>query len=164
MPYAQCHMPAAAPLTEAEVTSLLSDPMRIDGPVVWRQKSDDVWAETSLRVRHPQRSVDLRVTITVNLLAPSKFSVSLLANGARIRAFDAASSHGNKHTDTNQWRQQPHEHKWTDRCHGSWVQDAIDYPVELEQAFRYFCEKHGIDAARVKWKSLPPVQFGLEGL
>jgi hypothetical protein len=153
---------ASAPLTEAEVDEVLSESMRIEGPVRWVQKSNDVWAEATLQVRHPHRDVSLSLKITVNLLATRKFSFSLLLDSAhRIVGVDVGSGHENRHTDSNRWVDQPHEHRWTDACHGSWARDLDAFPGTLREAFLAFCERMRIEFGGV-WSDPPPAQLGLD--
>lgn len=154
---------AAAPVTEAEVTALLAQPMSVDDPVQWIQKGNDVWAEAALRVRHPNRGINLSVRMTVNLVAPEKFSLSLLLdNSHRIRGIDAGGSHENKHTDSNRWIHQTHEHWWTDACHGSWADAIQSFPQEAEAGLTAFCLRLGI-VFNGEWRNPPGLQLGLEG-
>ncbi len=149
-----------APITEAEIASLLSASMSIDRPVQWVQKSQDVWVEATLPIRHPRSDILLTVKITVNIVARSKYSISLLLNNShRIRGYCHHGSHENKHTDRNNWRHQTHEHLWTDACHGSWARSASDSP-DLRSAFFGFCNRLGIDFAGT-WYD-PPQEFQLE--
>ena len=135
----------AAPLTEAEIDALLAQPMEISGRVQWVQKSNDVWAEATLAVRHPRREVNLTVRMTVNLVASEKFALSLLLdNSQRIRGVDVRGNHENKHTDNNRWVQQTHEHRWTDLCHGTWAAEPEPFPGQPEPPFAAFCGTVGI--------------------
>jgi len=153
---------ASAPLTEAEVAEILLESMRIEGPVRWVQKSSDAWAEATLQVRHPRRDVGLSLKLTVNLLAARKFSFSLLLDSAhRIVGVDVGGGHENRHTDNNRWIDQPHEHRWTDACHGNWACAIDSFPPTLREAFLAFCGRLGIEFAGV-WSDPPPAQLGLD--
>jgi hypothetical protein len=133
------------PVTEAEVRAILAAPMRIRETVQWRRKSNQAWAEATLRVLHPRNDIDLTVKLTVNLLAPEKFTLSVLLNNAqRIYAIDVGGSHENRHTDQNRWVHETHEHRWTDACHGSWACSAGPFPADLRSAFAKFCDRLGI--------------------
>src|SRR3954470_24068793 len=113
---------AGAPVSEAEVRALLVGPLEVGTSVSWKLKSNDSWAEAQLAVRQPLPGATLSVRLTVNLLAPSKYSIILLLNDAhRIRSLDVGGNHQNKHTDQNRWVHQTHEHQWTDACHGAWA-------------------------------------------
>lgn len=152
----------SAPVTEAEVAEILSGAMRIEGPVRWVQKSSDVWAEATLHVRHPRREVALSLKLTVNLLATRKFSFSLLLDSAhRIVGVDVGGGHENRHTDNNRWVDEPHEHVWTDACHGGWARDVGSFPPMLQEAFLAFCDRLGIEFAGA-WSDPPPAQLGFD--
>jgi hypothetical protein len=154
---------ADAPLTEAEAEAILAEPMSIAGPVVWSQKGHESWAEARLKVKHARRDRTLTVVMTVNLFSRRKCSISLLLDNAhRIRGLDVLGSHDNKHTDTNRWRGQTHEHCWTDACRGSWARSTDD-PPDVQQALMVFCERLGI-TFEGEWTDPPPGQWGLEDI
>ncbi|HWP29537.1 MAG TPA: hypothetical protein VNM50_08355 [Chloroflexota bacterium] len=152
----------AAPLNEAEVAAILAQPMRIAGTVQWTQKSHLAYLEAQLPAAHPRADARLSLRITVNARAREKYSVTLLLNGLRIRGLDVGGSHENRHTDRNCWHGQPHEHRWTDRCHDAWA-CAVDEPASLEAAVRDFCGRAGITFAAT-WRDLPGRQLDLEDL
>lgn len=151
----------AAPITETEVTAILSQEMRIDESVQWLPKTDRVYVEASLRVRHPQRNIALTLKLTQNRLAQRKFSISLLLNGAhRIVRLDVNGSHANWHTDSNRWTLQIHEHLWTDACHGQWARSVNVVGNDLLTAFEDFCSRHVI-LFEGRWADPPAMQLGL---
>ncbi|HLA82390.1 MAG TPA: hypothetical protein VJP78_12360 [Thermoleophilia bacterium] len=151
----------SAPVTEAEVRAILSQDTSTDDPVEWWPKSDQAWVEARLHVRHPQPHVNLSLIATVNRLAAHKFSFVLLLNGAhRIVGYDANGSHINTHTDTNEWRMQTHEHRWTDACHGRWACAPPAAPPALREAFHSFCARHGVRFTG-KWSDPRPMQLDL---
>ncbi len=152
----------SAPLTEVEAAAILALPKSIDTPVIWVHKADRLWAEATLPIRQPRGDINLSLKITINLRTREKFSVTLLLNGSlRVRGLCHGGSHDNRHTDRNQWRHQAHEHRWTDRCHGSWACSVNSEP-DLYKALLGFCQRSGIRFAG-QWSDPPGLlQLGLE--
>lgn len=150
-----------APITDAEIAQILSNPLIISESVTWARKNDDSWAEATVHVKHELRGIDLMVKLTANLKDRVKFSVSLLCNGTRIAALDIRGNHANTHTDKNRWVRQTHIHRWTDVCHGSWAYSP-DSPFSEDpaRAFLDFCQQFGIQFLG-QWHD-PPQGFQLE--
>lgn len=152
-----------APITEAEIASILQEKMECKASVNWITKSDHSWYEATLKVSHPRRDVLLELLITVNRREPIKYSVSLILwNNFRIRGMDVNGSHRNTHTDMNEWRHELHKHKWTDMCHASWACTPKDIdPSSIRSAFETFCRECGIVFGG-EWVDPPAVQMDLE--
>jgi hypothetical protein len=152
---------AVPPLTEAEVAAILAGPMVIDQPMVWKQKSNDAWAEAQFTVQSPYRGVLLSLRVNVSVFAMRKYSILLLLNEQRVRALDVGGSHENTHTDNHRWNGRAHEHRWTDACHGGWACAATE-PAGVEQAFRTCCQQWGIRFAGAWVPLSPSVQLGFD--
>lgn len=137
---------AEAPITEREIDQILSETMEILDDVIWQRKQNNVWLESTLKVRHLQRQIKLELRLSVNDLDRDKCSFSLILWGShRIRGLDVAGSHKNNHIDNNRWNQELHKHKWTDACRGSWAYTPQNFPIQtMEESFREFCIECGI--------------------
>jgi len=153
---------AEAPITEHELTQILSQPMEIVDDIVWQRKQNTSWFGAVLKVRHPQRGITLEMRLSVNEMDRGKYSFSILLWGChRIRGIDINGSHKNSHTDNNRWIQELHKHKWTDICHGAWAYTPHDLLAwTMKEDFRSFCDECGI-YFKGRWTDLPPQQATL---
>ncbi len=151
-----------APITEVQVAVLLRQSLLIEDTVNWMPKGDQAYVEATLRVRHGMRGVGLEVKLTANRHDTTKYSFILLMNGnLKLAAWDIGGSHQNKHTDGSKWIRQAHEHRWTDRCHGSWACSIHSLPDGMQEAFLAFCRAFGVDF-RGEWLDPPaPPMKGL---
>lgn len=106
------------PITEAESEALISAQKQIISDVSWSQKSSKSWSTAKLPVEATKGSLQgqLELIITVNTELPSKFSMTLVLNGAHIiRRLDIGGSHSNSSSDRKRWHQQTHKHTWSDQ-------------------------------------------------
>jgi hypothetical protein len=154
-------MPPLGLISAAMVSTVLSQPMTVRGIGKWDVKTNDVFAEATLQVSHPAREITLTLKVTCNLERLNKYTFNLMLNGKPIRRFEACGSHKNTHTDHNKWLRAPHEHVWTDECHGDWARDAKHYPANFNDAFIRFCKSLGIKST-VTWNDPPPRQKSLD--
>jgi hypothetical protein len=150
-------------LTEQQADDIISAPKGISGNVEWAYRPLEGYAKCQLPVNNNLR-MNLKVYGNVNMEEPAIFSFSLILNNAyRIRGLDVNGSHGNKHTDNNEWRGETHKHKWSDRCREAFAYTPMEtmYPNDIGQTFKVFCDECNIDFKGAV-KPLPPKQSGMK--
>lgn len=135
------------PLREVEADSLAGLPKVIRGDIVWSQKSHKSWSESRVDVEGDFKG-QLQLIMTINAEIPSKFSMTLLLNGAYpIRHLDLGGSHTNKCSDGQSWHQSTHKHIWSDVCPPAAQAYTPQNITEtsIEGVFNEFCEECNID-------------------
>lgn len=135
------------PITEGEAEAIINTPKQIINDVSWSQKSKS-WTIAKLPVEIIKVTIKGHVDllITVNTELPSKFSFTLLLNGAfQIRRLDIGGSHLNTSTDKRTWKHEIHKHKWSEEFADSHAYTPLDITEEsIQQSFTQFCSECNI--------------------
>lgn len=154
---------ARTPLTAQTVDGIISASKSIQGDVMWAYRPIEGYTKCQIAVNN-ELGLNLKIYGNLNMEETSIFSFSLILNNAyRIRGLDVNGSHGNKHTDRNEWRSKTHKHKWSDHCREAFAYTPEDIfnPKDIEQAFKTFCQECNIDFKGVV-KTIPPKQIGMK--
>lgn len=99
----------------------------------------------------------LRLVATVNVRMPQKHTPSILWNDVRVAGVCVQTPHLNKHTDSERFHWEAHEHVWTDLCNGSWCRSVLPAPSSIKEAVEVLCSTFGV-TFQAKWSD-PLLEF-----